>query len=352
MEQPITIAATSTALPPHEITRDDVKRYFGSTFAIDERRLNAMMAIVDNSQVRRRWFIHPVDYIIEPRPLATVTREFQEHSIALGQQAAEACLRKAGLEPSDVDLLITTSCTGFMIPSLDAHLINRMGFRPDTRRIPITELGCAAGAAALGRSADYVRAYPTATALVVAVELPSLAFQRRDLSQANLISTILFGDGAAAAVVTGQPARGPKILEVASHLLPDTIDAMGFDLQGDGFHIILSKEVPQLIRDRIKQILCTTLARRGLTTADISAYVLHPGGRALLQAIQDELGLTDEDTQPSWNVLRECGNQSSASVLFVLDEWLRTRDVPRGAYGMLAAFGPGFSAETALLAWD
>ena len=157
------------------------------------------------------------------------------------------------------------------------------------------------------------------------MELPSLTFQRGDLSQANLISTILFGDGAAAAVVTGRPARGPKILEVASHLLPDTIDAMGFDLQGDGFHIILSKEVPQLIRDRIKQILCTTLTRRGLTTADVSAFVLHPGGRALLQAVQDELGLTEEDTQPSWTVLRECGNQSSASVLFVLDEWLRTR---------------------------
>jgi len=127
---------------------------------------------------------------------------------------------------------------------------------------------------------------------------------------------------------------------------------MGFDLQGDGFHIILSKEVPQLIRSRIKQILCTALARRGLTTADVSAFVLHPGGRALLQAIEEEIGLTEADTQPSWHVLRECGNQSSASVLFVLDEWLRTRDVPAGAYGMLAAFGPGFSAETALLQWD
>src|SRR5690349_20292034 len=145
MEQPIRIAATATALPQHEITRDDVKRYFGSTFAIDERRLNAMMSIVDNAQVRRRFFIHPVDYIIEPRPLGTVTREYQEHSIALGMEVADASLRAAGLSPSDVDLLITVSCTGFMIPSLDAHLINRMGFRPDTRRLPITELGCAAG---------------------------------------------------------------------------------------------------------------------------------------------------------------------------------------------------------------
>jgi alkylresorcinol/alkylpyrone synthase len=188
--------------------------------------------------------------------------------------------------------------------------------------------------------------------LVIAVELPSLTFQRRDVSQANLISTILFGDGAAAAVVTGRPVRGPKILEVASYLLPDTLDAMGFDLQGDGFHIVLSKEVPQLIRNRIKSILCATLVRRGLSIGDVAAFVMHPGGRALLQAIQDELGLTEADTQPSWNVLRECGNQSSASVLFVLDEWLRTRELPSGAYGMLAAFGPGFSAETALLQWD
>jgi alkylresorcinol/alkylpyrone synthase len=349
---PITIAATATALPDHEITRDDVKRYFGSTFAIDERRLNAMMAIVDNAQVRRRFFIHPVDYIIEPRPLGTVTREFQEHSVALGSRVVESCLRASGLSAPDVDLLITTSCTGFMIPSLDAHLMNRLGFRSDVRRLPITELGCAAGAAALGRCADFLRAYPDKTALVVAVELPSLTFQRRDLSQANLISTILFGDGAAAAIVTGRPARGPKILEVASHLLPDTIDAMGFDLQGDGFHIVLSKEVPQLIRSQIKQILCATLARRGLSTSDIAAFVLHPGGRALLQAIEEELGLTEDDTKPSWTVLRERGNQSSASVLFVLDEWLRTRQVPAGAYGMLAAFGPGFSAETALLQWD
>jgi alkylresorcinol/alkylpyrone synthase len=352
MEQPIRIAATSTALPQHEITRDDVKRYFGSTFAIDERRLNAMMAIVDGAQVRRRFFIHPVDYIIEPRPLATLTREYQEaldraRTAGGGGMPAEGRPR-AVRRRSD-----------------HHHLVHRVhdpvarrasdqpdGVPPDVRRLPITELGCAAGAAALGRSTDYVRAYPNGTALVVAVELPSLTFQRRDLSQANLISTILFGDGAAAAVVSGRPGPGPRILEVASHLLPDTIDAMGFDLQGDGFHIILSKEVPQLIRSRIKQILCTTLTRRGLTTADVSAFVLHPGGRALLQAIEEEIGLTEADTQPSWHVLRECGNQSSASVLFVLDEWLRTREVPSGAYGVLAAFGPGFSAETALLQWD
>jgi alkylresorcinol/alkylpyrone synthase len=348
----IRIASTATALPPHEITREDVKRYFGSTFAIDERRLNAMMAVVDNSQVRRRFFIHPVDHIIEPRPLSELTRDYREHAIRLGREVAEAALRNADMTPADVDLIVTVSCTGVMIPSLDAHLMNMMGFRPETRRLPITELGCAAGAAAVARAGDFVRAYPGSTVLVVAVELPSLTFQRRDTSQANLISTILFGDGAAAAVVTGRPGGGPRMLESASYLLPDSIDAMGFDLQDDGFHIVLSKDVPQLIRERIRSIVGATLAKRSLQPGDVAAYVLHPGGQRLLQAVQEELGLTNDDTAPSWNVLRECGNQSSASVLFVLDEWRRTRRVPKGAPALMAAFGPGFSAETVLQEWD
>ena len=353
MEQPISIAATATALPPHEITRDDVKRYFGSTFAIDERRLNAMMAIVDNSQVRRRFFIHPVDYIIEPRPLATLTREYQEHSIQLGQQAAESCLQKAGLSPSDVDLLITTSCTGFMIPSLDAHLINRMGFRPDVRRVPITELGCAAGAAALGRSADFVRAYPDATALVVAVELPSLTFQRarprrRPTSSRRSCS-------ATAPRRRSSPARrraARRSSKSPATCCPTPSTPWGSICRATASTSSCRRKCRSSFAIASSRSSAPRWRGAGSRRPTSSAFVLHPGGRALLQAVQDELGLTDEDTQPSWTVLRECGNQSSASVLFVLDEWLRTRQVPRGAYGMLAAFGPGFSAETALLEWD
>jgi len=352
MEQPIRIAATSTALPQHEITRDDVKRYFGSTFAIDERRLNAMMAIVDSAQVRRRFFIHPVDYIIEPRPLATLTREYQEHSIALGQQVAEAALQKAGIAPSDVDLLITTSCTGFMIPSLDAHLINRMGFRSDVRRLPITELGCAAGAAALGRSTDFVRAYPNGTALVVAVELPSLTFQRRDTSQANLISSILFGDGAAAVLVTGRTVPGARIVRAESFLFPRSLGAMGFDLASDGFHIVLSRDVRDLIRTHVRGLLDGFLERSELRREDLAAFILHPGGQKLLGFIEEELGLTPRDTECSWHVLREYGNQSSASVVFVLHEWLARHTPPRGVHGLVAAFGPGFSADLLLLRWE
>ena len=162
------IAATATALPPHTITRDDVKVYMGRVFDIPERRLEAMMSIVDNAQVHKRHAIFPLDYTIEPRPLSQTNNEYIEHAVKLGREAAEKCLERAGLKPQDIDLIITVSCTGFMIPSLDAHLINLMGFRSNVRRMPFTELGCAAGAMALGRAADYLKAEPGGNVLIIA----------------------------------------------------------------------------------------------------------------------------------------------------------------------------------------
>src|SRR3989440_3403340 len=243
-----TIAATATALPPYTITREDVKVYMGRVFDIPERRLEAMMSIVDNAQVHKRHAIFPLDYTIEPRPLSQTNNEYIEHAVKLGREAAEKCLERAGLKPDEIDMIITVSCTGFMIPSLDAHLINLMGFRSNVRRMPFTELGCAAGAMALGRAADYLKAEPGGNVLIIAVELPSLTFQRKDISQANLISAILFGDGAAAVLVTSKPRhRRPQILVSETYTFPDSLNAMGFDLRDSGFHILLSKDVPELI---------------------------------------------------------------------------------------------------------
>ncbi len=235
-----TIAATATALPPHTITREDVKVYMGRVFDIPERRLEAMMSIVDNAQVHNRHAIFPLDYTIQPRPLSQTNNEYIEHAVKLGREAAEKCLERAGLKPDQIDLIITVSCTGFMIPSLDAHLIQLMGFRSNVRRMPFTELGCAAGAMALGRAADYLKAEPGGNVLIISVELPSLTFQRKDISQANLISSILFGDGAAAAIVSGKVARGPKIIVTETYTFPDSLGAMGFDLRDSGFHILLA----------------------------------------------------------------------------------------------------------------
>src|SRR5467141_3389853 len=315
-----TIAATATALPPHTITRDDVKVCLGRVFDIPDSRLEAMMSIVDNAQVHKRHAIFPLEYTIQPRPLLQTNNEYIEHAVKLGREAAEKCLERAGLKPDEIDMIITVSCTGFMIPSLDAHLINLMGFRSNVRRMPFTELGCAAGAMALGRAADYLKAEPVVNVLIIAVELPTLTLQRKDISQANLISSILFGDGAAAVVVSGKQMRGPKILASETYTFPDSLGAMGFDL-------------------------------RGRKREEIKGWILHPGGARLLGNIETELGLCKCDTQPSWDILGNVGNLSSATILFILQEWLEKRPLQPGEYALAAAFGPGFSAEFLLLQW-
>jgi alkylresorcinol/alkylpyrone synthase len=348
-----TISASATALPPHLITRDDVKYYMGRVFSIPERRVEAMMSIVDNAQVHQRHAIFPIDYTIEPRALSQTNNEYIEHAVKLGREAAEKCLEKAQLRPEDIDLIITVSCTGFMIPSLDAHLIKLMGFRPNICRMPFTELGCAAGAMAISRAADYIKSHPDANVLIIAVELPSLTFQRKDISQANLISSILFGDGAAAVVVTGKEKEGsPKVLVTETYTFPDSLGAMGFDLRDSGFHILLAKDVPEMIGAEIKGLVQGFLERNGKTRQDIKGWILHPGGARLLGNVEEQLGLCKCDTQPSWDILANVGNLSSATILFILQEWLEKRPLKAGEHAMAAAFGPGFSAEFLLLQWN
>jgi len=232
--------------------------------------------------------------------------------------------------------------------------------------------GCAAGAAALGRAWDFLKGVTEGNVLIVSVELSSLTFQRRDMSPANLISAILFGDGAAAALITrgnsagqslpsngsaGQSGKadghqgGPNIIGARGFLIPNSIDAMGFDLRDGGLHIVLSKDVPQLIREKIGGLVKSFLSGYGLRQQDIHAFVLHPGGQKLLLFVEQELGLPRSMTQYSWDVLRDYGNLSSASVLFVLKEWMTKAVMSSGDYGLLVGFGPGCSAEMVLLQW-
>lgn len=363
-ESPITIAGISTAVPPHILGCKEVAIYLKKLFTLSEGRTAMMLDVIENTQIEERRSIFPIDYLIEPRPLGQITLEYQDHAVALARRAGEECLERAGLAPVDIDLLITVSCTGVLLPSVGAHLVNQMGFRPDVRRLPITELGCAGGAAALGRAWDYLRGVKEGNVLVIAVELPTLTFQRRDLSSANLISAMLFGDGAAAVALTrranheedsangiGGPARGLRIVDVRSHIFPNSLDALGFDLKETGFHIVLSKDMPLLVREKIGGLVDELIAVHGLQREDVSAYVLHPGGQKLLVYIEEELGLSRSQTQPSWDVLKKYGNQSSASVLFVLNEWFTNARMSAGDYGFLAAFGPGFSTDMALLQW-
>jgi alkylresorcinol/alkylpyrone synthase len=346
-----TIAATATALPVHELPQEEAIQAMADVFPMEDARREAITAIFANAGVRKRYTVMPLRDLIQPRGLDETSKAYSEAAIALGRQVAEDALKRAKLAPQDIDYLITVSCTGVMIPSLDAYLINALGMRPQTKRLPITELGCAAGASALSRARDYVQAFPNAKVLIVAVELPSLTFQRRDMSMPNMVSCAIFGDGAAAAVVTGDTGVGPRIVDTQSYLFPDSIDAMGFDLKDGGLHIVLSKDVPDLVRSRIKALIGGFLGPHGVAPEQLKAFMLHPGGKKILHYLEAELGLTASDTRNSWHVLENFGNMSSASILFVLENLLAEPSRKAGDYGLMAAFGPGFSAEMLLLQW-
>jgi alkylresorcinol/alkylpyrone synthase len=359
-----TIVSIATAVPAFSATQDQVKAAFGPLFGLDGRRLDAAMALFDNAEVHRRWSVMPLTEIARPRSLTETMRVYARHACDLGHRVATACLARAGVAPTEVDLIITVSCTGVMIPSMDAGLIDSLGLRRDVRRLPITELGCVGGAAAVARADDHLRGAPDAHVLVICVELPSLSLQAGDVSADNLVSAAIFGDGAAAVLLAGDRvvARGDggdgqagpriRIVETLSHTIAASTHALGFDLHDDGFHPVLSKHVPALLRAEIAGLVDRLATQVGVTRDQVGAHVLHPGGKKVLGAVEDALGLQRKHTQPSWDVLREYGNQSSASVLFVLDRWQTDRPPPRQTMGVMAAFGPGLTAQLLMLRWD
>lgn len=353
------IGPVATAVPPHVLEQELVRHGVASLFA-GHPRIEAALGMVDRAGVKKRHLVLSLPEMLEERSLTDRNRRYGEEAVALGEHVALDAISRAGLRPEQLDGVITVSCTGFMIPSLDAHLVNRLGLRPDVCRLPITELGCAAGAVALARAADLVASERIRHVLVVSVELPSLTFQQRDRSMANLVSSALFGDGAAACVVSraaGEASGGagpsiPRILASRSHLFPDTLGAMGFDLRDTGFHILLEREVSELIDGAVAPLVDAFLAEQGIERSDLAAWVLHPGGRRILTAMETRLGLDGDAIAPSREVLAEFGNLSSASVLFVLAAHQRRGRSRPGDLGLLAAFGPGFAMETLLLRWD
>ena len=274
-------------------------------------------------------------------------------AVDLGERAIGDALGAAGLRPDAIRHLFFVSVTGIAAPSIDARLVNRMGLRTDLKRTPIFGLGCVAGAAGIARAADYLLAYPDQVAVLLSVELCSLTLQRGDLSIPNLIASGLFGDGAAAVVLTGaaHPARrGPAVVASRSVFYPGTENVMGWEIGSGGFRVVLSGDVPRVARG-IRKDVDEFLASQGMTLADITTFVCHPGGPKVLEALEEALELPDDALELTWRSLREVGNLSSASVLFVLGDTLADRSPPPGSYGLLVAMGPGFCSELVLLRW-
>ncbi len=271
----------------------------------------------------------------------------------LGEQAVSRALADAGLVPEEVGAFFFTSVTGVATPSIEARLMNRLPFSPNMKRIPLFGLGCVAGAAGIARAADYVRALPDEVAVLLSVELCSLTIQREDLSVANLIASGLFGDGAAAVVVTGntRPSGGPRVIATRSVFYPDSERVMGWDITERGFRIVLSSSVPRVVKEKLGRDVDAFLATNDLTRDQIRSWVCHPGGPKVLEAMQETLGLDNGALALTWKSLNEVGNLSSTSILLVLEETLREQRPEPGSPGMLIAMGPGFCSELVLLEW-
>ncbi|MFO0687966.1 MAG: 3-oxoacyl-[acyl-carrier-protein] synthase III C-terminal domain-containing protein [Myxococcota bacterium] len=345
------IASVGRALPPHRYEQEELLEALGRVFAGGFHNLRRLEQIQRNTLVGGRHLALPIEQYAALRGFGDANDAFIQVGLELAEQAIREALARAGLEPRQVDHVFSLSVTGIAAPSLDARLVNRLGLRSDVKRTPIFGLGCVGGAAGIARAADYVRAFPRETAIVLSTELCSLTIQRGDASMANVIASGLFGDGAAAVVVRGAevPSTGPQIRATRSIFYPDTERVMGWDVTDGGFRVVLSADVPEIaagLRPDVEKFL----AEQGVSLADVGVFVCHPGGPKILEAIEGSLALPADALARSWRHLRAVGNLSSASVLFVLRDALDEAPAP-GTLGLVLAMGPGFCSELVLLRW-
>ncbi|HEY7214079.1 MAG TPA: 3-oxoacyl-[acyl-carrier-protein] synthase III C-terminal domain-containing protein [Thermoanaerobaculia bacterium] len=347
------IAAVGSALPPHYYDQETLLAALRDRWSDRYFNLDRLERLHKNVLVGGRHLALPMEEYADLTTWGRANDAWIRVAQEVGEQAVRKALDKAGLSTSDVDALISVTVTGVATPSIDARLMNRLGLPPRVKRMPIFGLGCVAGAAGIARAADYVRGYPDHVAVLLSVELCSLTLQPEDLSIPNLIASGLFGDGAAAVVVTGdnRPSDGPRIVDSRSVFYPDSERVMGWDISETGFKIVLSADVPVVARDKLRPDVDAFLAEHGLTRSDIASWVCHPGGPKVLEAMQESLDLPEGALDVTWRSLREVGNLSSTSVLLVLEETMENHRPPPGSYGMLIAMGPGFCSELVLLEW-
>lgn len=351
------MVSLATASPRHTVAQADAREFarqlFRDILTDDRARL---LDVFESTGIASRQVAEPLEWYGVDHDFAERNDRYVEHAVELGRQVASQALDRAGLTAADLDHLVFVSSTGIAAPSVDARIANALGLRTGLRRTPIWGLGCAGGAAGLARARAFALAEPGTRVMLIALELCSLTFQRNDLSKRNLVAASLFGDGAAAALVVAEDAppspNGHAHLRLdasASTFWHDTLDIMGWEVDGAGLHVVFSRDIPTVVRERVRPGIETFLAGQSLTLADLDHLVAHPGGTKVLAAYQDTLQLAPDALDHARNVLRDHGNMSSPTCLFVLERFLDAHTIGPGDTALLSALGPGFGAEYVLM---
>ena len=349
------LLALATAVPPYALGQEQViervKRLFGRAADLDR-----LLPVFVNSGIQQRYSSVPLDWYDEPHGWAERNRRYLTGALDLLENVAGRVLDRAELAVRDLGGIVTVSTTGIATPSLDALLIERMQLPRNIARLPIFGLGCAGGVVGLARAAAMAAALPGKPVLCLVVELCTLSFRRGDLAKSNIVATALFGDGAAAALLrcdagSGDSGEGPAIVATGEHTWPRSLDIMGWDVADDGLKAIFSRDIPRLMQAELKPVIDDFLARQGLHLADIDRFVCHPGGPKVLDAFEQVFGLSADALTDARGVLRDYGNMSAASVLFVLDRMLAQTQADGEVWerALMTALGPGFTAGFALL---
>jgi alkylresorcinol/alkylpyrone synthase len=347
------LAGVHAVLPPNRYSQAELTAAFADVCLGPDGNQGLLGRLHENAHVSSRHLVLPLEQYATLTGFRQSNDLFIAHAVALGAAALTGALQRAGIRADEVDLVISTTITGIAVPSIEARIAQLVGLRPDVKRVPLFGLGCVAGAAGIARLHDYLVGHPNEVGALVSVELCSLTVQRDDRSMANLVASGLFGDGAAAvvAVGAGRPEPGPNVVDSRSHLYPGTEAAMGWDVGGGGLKIVLDSQVPAIVQQYLGGDVRSLLDAHSLSVQDVGAWVSHPGGPKVIEAIEAELGLPGDPLELTWRSLDQIGNLSSASVLHVLRDTLDKRSLTPGTAGMLMAMGPGFCSELVLLRW-
>jgi predicted naringenin-chalcone synthase len=315
----------------------------------EERFIRKVKKIFEGAAVDKRYSIMDPIEVFESSSFEAKNDIYVREVIDLGEKVLEKALKKAQWLPTDLDYIITVSCTGIMIPSLDAYLINSLKLRQDIVRLPVTEMGCAAGISGIIYAKNFLQANPGKRAAVIAVESPTATFQLDDYSMANIVSAAIFGDGAACVLLSSiEEEEGPEILAEEMYHFYDKIDMMGFKLTNSGLQMILDVEVPETIAFHFEDIIHPFLKKNGLNISDIDHLIFHPGGKKIVQLVEDLFSSYEKNIDDTKEILKLYGNMSSATVLYVLEQFMDKKP-EKGSKGLMLSFGPGFSAQRVLL---